>query len=578
LEQTQQRWQQAADLAYGGDVQKALELLAEDYPTQIGRNQRGYMFLRVLRRLVEENKAAPNTMNMARWYFNMERPDLAAEVLIQIQEAQKQLDLFDRVLFSLALVESGRYGKAREAMVQLNQAAKFTNDKQWSVICDRWTEAISSLDDGQEPTIEVYRKIYLAPSPRWYCERLHPIIAVWHLPQSNASTFQKVRFLADFFARASDPTGQELTNTWIIQNVDDSTDRQAVADAMIALGSVEFKKREYQAALARWQRVKDDYPDTPAANTARDNITGYTSMSTARAGWRAANRLFANKDYADALRAFRNFNEKHLRHFRWGHFVCGNAVAQQQYEIYLKEAACLEYLGDYDEAARTYWQAAKTSAFHSGRDAHIQLVHLYQAADQIDDLKTMITALDERSVETVHRILEIGEMGNNSDWPGLIELLLNDRVFLPYEASYQIVRSRWEPLEAARILAAHPDKTVPLLDNYLNEELFHKMICYALGLCATDAAVAILAERARLETGRLRLFALIYGLSLAGSEGEAAIEDLAHSATDILRLTIEQYRTGRLPDKYDHIPFPDAPQGVKLPTNLSESARSNDSK
>jgi tetratricopeptide (TPR) repeat protein len=568
LERIQQRWQQAAALVYENDAQQGLQLLHNDYPSETSRfwNERGYS---LLRRLLEKNNIGANSADMARWYFNMDRPDLAAMLILQVQPKAEQFDLSDRVLFSQALIEAGLHEESIEAMVELKKVSRFTGDDQWSTICDRWIDAIRSLQDEQDASIEFYERVYLDPNPRWYCERLHPIVSVWQLSDPNNNNLRQARFLGDYFARAGDRTGQELAYSWIIQNANDAADREAIAEAMIQLGSLEFEKAKSAAALRWWEKVKEQYHDTLSAGAAEQKIRGLTLMSRARARWSTANGLFAKKDYSRALKAYRAFRETHLSHYWWGRFVCGNAVAQKEYEVYFREAVCLEHLGDYDQAVEAYWQATTTTGFHSRRTAHIRLVDLYESANQIEALETMVRSRDEHSEQTISQLLEIRAMGANRDWRGLIELLRSDNVSLPHERTS--VTRPWKPFEAARILAENHQQTVPLLRRQLDGTAHDKMIFYTLGSSASGAAVAILKEAACRETDSYRLRDVIYSLSLADAPGEAAINELAKSATGRLKATIEQYRNGNLGPRHQDTDFPDIPSGLILPRNLGHA-------
>jgi hypothetical protein len=167
-------------------------------------------------------------------------------------------------------------------------------------------------------------------------------------------------------------------------------------------------------------------------------------------------------------------------------------------------------------------------------------------------------------------------MGKKKDWMALIELLRSKRMSLPYERSYRIVTRNWQPFEAARILAGHADETVPLLKRELERTDDDKMICYTLGLCGSDEAVATLKERTVRETDISGLRALIYSLSLAGDRAEAAVNELAESAEGDLKFFIEQYKQGQLKGRNEDIRFPDIPAGIELPIDLQEGTRKDE--
>lgn len=627
LYEIRDRWQEAAQLAYEGNTQEALASLRFEYPSNISLLWKK-RFLSALRGLIEKNKASPFNLDFARWCFRMENPHISVQVLNKTIECGEELDSFDRLFLSQALIESRKYNKAVEIMSELLRQDNIKGDMWWIIICENRLNTIESLEDDAEPPIEFYRRIYLDPRLRWYRNRLHPIISVWQSEDANASDLDKVKLLSELFAAADDFKGQKLALSWVVENADDTTNAEDIARAMLELGYLACKEKDYNHARQLWEQVQANYEDTDAAKEATSNIELFLAkeqmqdllgcgfrlkelkeyekaietfkkviysdldegklypkiMSThpnfrAKAQWEITNCFFEMGDYVSAIQAYRESREKYRFH-GW----CGTCVAlKYTSRNYLHEGVCFEYLGCYDEAVKTYWKAAtKFGRFHSDPTALIRIVDLYQKANQIEDLKNWIAVEDERYQarspnvrylpgNTVHRVLEIRAMGKNKEWDVLIKILQNSTTDLPYERGYQIAHPDWQFFEAAKALAQYPHETVPLLKRQIVGSRYDKHFYYTLGLCATDEVASILKEKAQHEKKRYQLKAIIYALSLAGEIGNAAIDELAVSASDVLGSLIEQYEKVGLREYKKYIPFPDIPADIKLPASLSTS-------
>ena len=138
---------------------------------------------------------------------------------------------------------------------------------------------------------------------------------------------------------------------------------------------------------------------------------------------------------------------------------------------------------------------------------------------------------------------------------------------IPHGIYYRQVRlQNWEALEAAKALAKFPDETVPLLEKELNSGETNAWVLYALGLCRTPQAVALLKEKAEKEGNIWSIISIVYALSLAGEEGRKALDELSRTGTGRFKTAVQWYRRWRGRGMIgEEIRFPEIPGDIKLP-------------
>jgi hypothetical protein len=228
----------------------------------------------------------------------------------------------------------------------------------------------------------------------------------------------------------------------------------------------------------------------------------------------------------------------------------------------------------------------------SKMEAHIRFLDIYQDSGRIVTLKKLLDEIDsnfKKIIEkelgrkvpddalerfptyAIRRILAIREMGERADLGNLVELVAtkSDRLADPTE--YSTRQKNRDLVEAAKQLSQYPNQAVPMLEDALKEDKINrKMVYYALGLCGTQEAVLILKSQALKEKNSNWTRPVVYALSLAGKEGEAALDNLEESAQGNLKIAIKQYQRGILGEADKEIVYPKLPEKVKLPERLSE--------
>jgi len=310
-----------------------------------------------------------------------------------------------------------------------------------------------------------------------------------------------------------------------------------------------------------------------------------------KAQWEIANCLFEQKKYREALEAYgRTQTEYPFR--SW----CGNAQAEYKFRYAFYRGLCHEWLGEHVVAVRLYFDSIEQSAgLYSNPDVHRRIVDLYQASGQMEGLRQLLDAResrrrseirrrlpvgtqisDERLKRTspwriTHRVIDIRSMAEREDWAGLVALLkIKGTVAGPDEAYAR--RGNFEAVEAANLLAASVEKTVPLLIARLDEVNSQDMkwVYYALGRCGTPAAVGALKSRAMKETNCWWTNAVVYSISLAGRNGERALNELTKVAGGNLARSIERHREGTLGQADQEIRFPPLGDVELLPVSPGE--------
>jgi len=271
--------------------------------------------------------------------------------------------------------------------------------------------------------------------------------------------------------------------------------------------------------------------------------------------------LFAKGDYCDALRACQASEKEHACQS-----CCGNWACRHESRCALYQGLCLEHLGRYDEAVKTYFRGA-TQQVWGNSTMCIRIVDLYQSANQVERLMRVLSEIDvyrrDKAVReygsdivedpdfdermftrTMRRILEIRALGKKEDVSALVELVVNasPRVHA-YE--YRDRVTHCDAIEAAKVLAQHPDEAVRRLKAKMSGDNRDKLVYYALALCKTDEAVKILKRSARGAKDASQRIAVRYAMTLLDKTN--------------VRLEADE-----------GVYFPDLPTSIRLPGKLSE--------
>jgi tetratricopeptide (TPR) repeat protein len=406
---------------------------------------------------------------------------------------------------------------------------------------------------------------------------------------------EHLNILASLFKSTGDNYGHNLVLRIIANAEVSGVSKSQSAGAILELGNKAHKAKDYEQAIKLWQQIENDYNNTPAWGKAVFNIgialkeqkqfddaikqfeklltsnvndmeRGSNIMQAyrnyrAHAQWEIANCLLAQEKYCDALGAYQASQTKHAFH-SW----CGTCLDSYESRCALYQGLCLEHLRRYDEAVKAYfsWVTQRLSA---NSTMCIRIVDLYQSNNQIETLLKVLDEIDnylkDKAVKehgrqivddpdfdehmftkTIRRILEIRQLGKNQEVSSLVELVVTASPEV-YPYRYRDRVRRWDAIEAAKALAQHPHKAVPLLKERMSGDNRSKLIYYALALCKTDEAVKILKESVPEAKNAWQKKSLEYAMTLLDKTYLPSEAD-------------------------DGIYFPDLPTNIGLPKKLSE--------
>jgi tetratricopeptide (TPR) repeat protein len=318
-------------------------------------------------------------------------------------------------------------------------------------------------------------------------------------------------------------------------------------------------------ALALYQRILE----TPKQAEAPDLLKIHQRVR-GEARWRKAVCLEAERRVEEALAAYREAQSAPRDTF------CGNAAAEHNVEALLGQGRCLEALGRHEEAILGYLTAIEKDRFAAVQTAQRRIVDLYEAARRLDTLRKILDQRErEYAVRTAHfknvgerssdvpirRLLKVREAAHQEQWTVLADALEWDGPF--FQAPVDVV-------DAARLLAARPEKAELLLKPKLDGNEMLPWACYALGLCGTPEAVNVLKDRAE-RLGRQphdsrREWALrevMYALN-ARKEGEAVLRDFKKLDSDVFKDAINSAIQLYTDAQRASDPFPPIPKDLRL--------------
>lgn len=327
------------------------------------------------------------------------------------------------------------------------------------------------------------------------------------------------------------------------------------------VGSTYQKLKQYDRAVETFKQI--------FALEVNDREAGGSIMQAYRnyrphAQWEIGNALFAKGDYEGALAAYRATREKYP--FKsW----CGTCQASYEYKYALYEAVCLEYLGRYDEAVSRYL------TIYDAR-----LAEIYEANDQLDDLKAIIAKKDAPLVAEYQKkyawtLEKIGESLQSRNLTEIIKIYDleksgNTTALMNLAQKFSNGGGDGRQIVVARMLARQSRQTVPLIGSQLRKDGYLPPLYYqVLGYAGTTEALAILKEQAEKAIGYTDAVALVESLSFAGERGEMILKELeASKLSENMQIALRQYRSGESSNETEEkIRFPPVPK-TKLPAEL----------
>ena len=327
-----------------------------------------------------------------------------------------------------------------------------------------------------------------------------------------------------------------------------SGDSRYGAEAQVSLGLAYQKLERCDDAIRTLSEVlKRPEPESASENWLLRN-------HKASAQWGIALCLMAKREYRSALQAIKDSATKYPPES-----FCGNAHWQDAYRNALYRGLTLEHLKVYPSAVQSYLDAALGE--FEDPTASIRLADLYEATGQFDDLKEFAHHLEPR--HTLRRAVELRDLEHRGDLEALVvPLRARARVLGPPWESH-VRMFEWEAGQAAALLARHPPATLPLLKTELNRVGDHGFVYYALGLCATPEASAVLKEALLDKEKAGYVMTLNYALTLAGKRGRAVLDELSRSHPEAVT-----YRSYPFPVHWFlevGIEFPNLPRTLRLP-------------
>jgi len=344
----------------------------------------------------------------------------------------------------------------------------------------------------------------------------------------------------------------------------------AALAAKLRIGRQYSARREYDKAIAIFNEVVSDYKElkkpldaaqrsskrSDAASFLATLLTGQPEVQMRQeishlagsAQVEIGDCLCEKGDYGGALEAFRLTGPA----LPPGGLMCGNAMAGVFFEYYQSEADKYEQNGKYSQAVCCYFAAISNPlvgwVLGSTDDVPIHLLNLYEAAGQTDDLMAIIDQFDppkpdltqvpsyeasfRRSFKMMRHVIEMKRKSEKREWSFLIAALQDKKAMAGPETP-GIRHDNLEACEAARLLAKHPEETVPLLAQKARdlhskpEDILNlQWVWYALGQCGTPEAVALLKQYSSNPGGGRWVYSLAYAMQIAGPAGQSALDEL----------------------------------------------------
>ncbi len=526
-------------------------------------------------------------------------------------------DKFTQEIYrSQRLAETGKYAEAAAVLAAL-MAPKMSSD--WKSMLSARIAVLRKWAKSGTIELSDYRRFYVDTGPQWFNKRARPIVTLWKMKEVDEA--EKYRLLRILVERRGDNDGLKL----LLQATAASPRvlREDASGSMLDLGNLHYRLREYDRAEQSWLKLKNQFPLSTAWPRAVFNLgllskkrgnfpvaiqyfgelvradvndleLGRYIMDTyrnyrPRAQWEIGHCFLAQKEYEKALAAYRRA-EREFSIRTW----CGNERAEYRYLYAFYQGLCHEWLGHRTAAVKLYYKAIVDShGLYFDPQAHFRIVDLYQSAGQMGDLNQILDAVDERfiagtrkglqgygqpdreqltkmsSTACMRRILELRNTALRRKWASHIsQLRVRGTVTGPYEADAR--KGNWMAVEAARLLAGHAEETVPLIVAKMKtaDRQDVKWLWYALGVCGTPQAIQELKASALKESNIWWTKSVVYALSLAGQQGEAALNDLEKMAKGHLKRCIQDYRKGRLEEGGKGVAFPPLPRRPCLPRTL----------
>ncbi|KPK79178.1 MAG: hypothetical protein AMJ81_13665, partial [Phycisphaerae bacterium SM23_33] len=419
---------------------------------------------------------------------------------------------------------------------------------------------------------------------------------VWRADVPAGQLSAKASLLAALFEKAEDRRGQRLATLWLAEV--QAEHRPAASKALLRAAQLAVRDKDHAAAFGLWCRIERKYADTPSGDEAmyltgawlrrlgkpREAIAQFRELLAGRGGKGPApgeaakvggvHHTLAALGIGHCMRDMNKYREA----------LAAYAAAEQKYTAWpaLYVGLCHDHLGQAGPAARKYLEVA---AYHGGEKPSvlIRVLDMYEAAGQVADLKSMFDELDReyrraqsRKFTDVHVDLPPSEVLRTAielhQWQAggrldKLVVLLKIKGALAGPEDYRARRGNWEAVEAARLLARRPDRSVPLLVQRLAtaEQTDRKWLYYTLGRCGTARAVTVLKAAARGEHNIWWSRSVVYALAQAGLAGEAALKDLSGAPHHNLRCALDALQAGQFDEPEKDIVFPTITGGVVLP-------------
>ena len=618
LSQLKQRWELGALLVSQDRSADAEELLRGEVPASLDPMWARWHKQRLdkLPRFAREWQRRARAKQLAEWYADMGQPALAASAFAQCRRPRSIYDANQLARHhSRALAEAGRYAKAAERLAEINTRG-------WS---DRnlrgHEENLASLrrlaDHDGEPAAAECEYLLPAKEPG-RITRLGDILKVVRCVGDLPGP-QVRQVLLEAFRQFGDKTATSLVHQIIAS--DPNTDPARAGAALLVLGNVAYKDRDFQGAMTWWQQVVDRYPRTPSWPKALFNIgttleqqeryveaiENFTRLRDAdvndreqgcsimepyrnyrpQASWHIGLCRLASGDPAGALEAFITTREKYPFQ-SW----CGNCRWEYSYRYAAFEGACLEHMRRYRDAVSAYFRAISKTP-HRGRFVARRLAALYEAAGMNAELLHLCDALDAHFLAELNRrrggdnvelkpgqeptaivreILRIHELGRRQEFEELADLIeARGRANGPY--TLQHLDDNWVADEAAKTLAAYRRQTTRMLAERAKSAPANdrSWVYYALGLSGSSTAVDLLKSELLEARNSWRVLNLTFALVQAGEAGQTALDEIeplkAGSDGRTLRQRLKDYQRS-YPNRWPDVPA--VPHQLRLPTRLAE--------
>lgn len=282
------------------------------------------------------------------------------------------------------------------------------------------------------------------------------------------------------------------------------------------------------------------------------------------AQWEIGNSYFAMGDFENALNAYRTAREKFPYH-SW----CGTCQASVELQYYETIAICFEHLGRYEEAVNSYMKIY-----------HPRMIELYEFNGQLDDIKNIITAIEERkitelenkyawrrdyarkSLPTVRldKFIEIYDMENSGNIKGLIKL----------SGAKQNSDGYYSTI-IAKLLSRHPQEVIRQIKNAAANQANSYIYLQTLGFIGTPEAMEILKQRAETTVSWNDAISLAKVINSAGESGQKTFSELdSAKLSPNMKLAIQRVKDERNGNRASNIKeFPQLKK-AKLPIVFNE--------